>query len=88
MMWVDVTVVGPFCAIDQWSALYGNTASVVSHSWIGYYCTHGHIEMDTDNVALLPVAVDDEIAVLQLTADTLAIHSDIVSREDIIAIGI
>ena len=44
--------------------------------------------MDADDVTLLPVAVDDEIAVLQLAIDSLAVDRNLVGAEDVVTIGI
>ena len=59
MMGVDTLVIGPLGTIHQRSALYGDTATIVSHTGIGNHRTNWHVEMDVDDITLLPVAVDD-----------------------------
>ena len=44
--------------------------------------------MDAHHVAFLPVAIDDEIAVLQFSVHLLAIDAHFVGAEDIVVIGI
>ena len=44
--------------------------------------------MDAYHVAFLPVAVDDEIAVLQFSVHALAIDAHLIGAEDVIAEGI
>ena len=63
VMGIDALVVGPLSAIDQRSALYGHASTIVGHPRIGHYGANGHIEMDADDIALLPVTIDDHIAV-------------------------
>ena len=86
MMRIDISVVGPLGAIDQWSAFYGDASPVVSHPRRGDNGTDGHVEVDADDVTLLPVAVDDEIAVFQLAVDRLSVDSDLVHGEEIVAV--
>ena len=88
MMRIDVAIVGPLGAIYQWSAFYGDTSPIVCHSRRGDNGTDRHIEMDADDVTLLPVTIDNKIAVFQLAVDRLSVDGDLIHGEDIVAVGI
>ena len=85
---IDALVVSSFCTIDQRSALYGHASTIVCHARTGHNRTNRHIEMDADDIALLPVAIDDHIAVLHVAIHALAIYGNLISAENIIAIAI
>ena len=72
-------VVGSFGTIDQRTAFYSHSATVVGHLWIGNYGTYRHIEMERNNIAFLPNAVNDEISFVGLhPVDRLSVDGNLI----------
>ena len=80
----ELAIVHTLCAIDQRATLDGDPSTVVCHMMVGFDATDGHIEMDTDNIALLPRTVDEHIAVNKFPLYFLTIDHYFIAREYII----
>lgn len=81
-------VVGPLGTVHKRSALHGNTSAVVCDRIMGFHCADRHVEMYSHRITLLPLAVDDKIAVAQLAADFITIDLYRPSRGKSAIVGI
>ena len=80
-------VVRPLCAVDQRTALHGDLSAVGYHFIIRAYGAHVHVEVDADDVPLLPCAVDGIVSVgLQIGFHLLVIDEHSVGGT--LAVGI
>ena len=72
-------VVWPLCAIYYRTTLYCYKTAVSFHVVVGAYCSWVHIEVNTHHIALLPLAVDGEVAIVgELSIHGIAVHRDVV----------
>ena len=66
----EILVISTLGTINQRTTLNGNATAIVLHGRISLHGANGHVEMNGDNVALLPLTIDTEIAICALARES------------------
>ena len=81
----ETSIVGTLCTIYQRTTLNSDATAIVGNMHISLDGTNGHIEMNGNHIAFLPLTIDAEIAHRALSLHLLTIHLDTVAAQHIVA---